>query len=74
MQTRTQICITVDTEFSIAGHFQDPERYAPLAEPVIYGHGRNKRLGLEFLLDTLARYEISATFFVECANYFYFGD
>jgi peptidoglycan/xylan/chitin deacetylase (PgdA/CDA1 family) len=74
MQTRTQICITVDTEFSIAGHFQDPERYAPLAEPVIYGHDRNKRQGLEFLLDTLTRYKITATFFIECANYFYFGD
>nr|WP_067297787.1 hypothetical protein [Marinobacterium profundum] len=74
MQTRTQICITVDTEFSIAGHFQDPARYAPLAEPVIYGDSRNKRQGLYFLLDTLARYELTATFFVECANYFYFGD
>jgi hypothetical protein len=74
MQKRTQICITVDTEFSIAGHFQDPERYAPLAEPVIYGRRGNKRQGLEFLLDTLARYEMTASFFIECANYFYFGD
>ncbi|MEH6648961.1 MAG: polysaccharide deacetylase family protein [Motiliproteus sp.] len=74
MQTRTQVCITVDTEFSIAGHFEDPQRYAPLAEPVVYGHVNGKQQGLGFLLDTLNQYQIKASFFVECANYFYFGD
>ncbi len=74
MDTRTQIGITVDTEFSIAGHFQDPPRFAPLAEPVVYGNSASKQEGLRFILDALDQHQISASFFVECANYFYFGD
>lgn len=70
----TQICISIDTEFSIAGHFDNPELYKPVAEPMVYGvvDGREEALG--FLLETFDRYQIIATFFVECANYFYFGD
>jgi len=73
-RTPTQICISIDTEFSIAGHFDNPERYKPVAEPMVYGvvDGREQALG--FLLETFERHRIVATFFVECANYFYFGD
>lgn len=41
---------------------------------MVYGvvDGREEALG--FLLETFERYQIVATFFVECANYFYFGD
>lgn len=35
-------------------------------------NGKEESLG--FLLDTFDRYNITASFFVECANYFYFGD
>ena len=70
----TQICISIDTEFSIAGHFEQPAKYEPVAGPAVYGtvNGRDESLG--FLLETFDRYNIAATFFVECANYFYFGD
>jgi hypothetical protein len=73
-QNRTQICISIDTEFSIAGHFEQPERHQPLADPVVYGmvNGREEALG--FLLETFAHYDMVSTFFVECANYFHFGD
>jgi peptidoglycan/xylan/chitin deacetylase (PgdA/CDA1 family) len=73
-QKPTQICISIDTEFSIAGHFEDPLRYKPVAEPMVYGEVDAKEEALGFLLDVFDRYQITATFFVECANYFYFGD
>ena len=73
-QNPTQICISIDTEFSIAGHFEHPELYRPVAGPAVYGFVDGKEESLGFLLETFDRYNISASFFVECANYFYFGD
>ena len=70
----TQISISIDTEFSIAGHFEDPQHNQPVAEPAVYGavDGREEALG--FMLETFDRYDINASFFVECANYCFFGD
>ena len=70
----TQITISIDTEFSIAGHFEDPQSNQPVAEPAVYGvvDGREEALG--FMLETFDRYQTNASFFVECANYFFFGD
>ena len=73
-QKPTEVCISVDTEFSIAGHFTNPEKYKPQAEPVVYGECDGKQNGLGFMLETFAQHGLKATFFVECANYFYFGD
>lgn len=70
----TQVMLSIDTEFSIAGHFQDPEKYQPVSEPVVYGTVDGRDEGLGFLLETFKRYNTKATFFVECANYFHFGD
>lgn len=70
----TQICISIDTEFSIAGHFENPEANKPVAEPAVYGLVDGKEEALGFMLETFERYSTRATFFVECANYFYFGD
>jgi peptidoglycan/xylan/chitin deacetylase (PgdA/CDA1 family) len=70
----TQICISIDTEFSIAGHIDNPDTYLPVAEPAVYGSVNGRDEGLGFLLETFKRYDITASFFVECANYFYFGD
>ncbi len=70
----TEVCISIDTEFSIAGHFDNPETHKPVAEPVVYGEVNGKEEGLGFLLETFEKYSVRASFFVECANYFYFGD
>ncbi len=70
----TEICISIDTEFSIAGHFEQPEKHQPVAGPAVYGSVDGKEEALGFLLETFDRYSITASFFVECANYFYFGD
>ena len=32
----TEVCITVDTEFSIGGNFDNP-LFAPVAEPIVLG-------------------------------------
>ena len=74
LQNPTQICISIDTEFSIAGHFKQPETRFPVAEPMVYGRVDGREEALGFLLDTFDRYQVKASFFVECANYFYFGD
>jgi peptidoglycan/xylan/chitin deacetylase (PgdA/CDA1 family) len=73
-ENRTQICISIDTEFSIGGHFEHPERYTPLADPVVYGKVNGREEALGFLLETFAQYDMVSTFFVECANYCHFGD
>lgn len=70
----TEVCITVDTEFSIGGAFADPERYRPLSSELVHCmvHGRSEGLG--FLLQRLHEFRIPATFFVEVLQSFYFGD
>lgn len=69
----TQVCITIDTEFSIAGHFECAE-HLPVSDVMVYGEVDGREQALGFLLETFERYGIDATFFLECANYFYFGD
>lgn len=69
----TEICITIDTEFSIGGNFADP-RLAPVAEPIVLGEVGGKEHGLGFLLDRLCGSGARATFFVEALQTAYFGD
>lgn len=70
----TEVCLTVDTEFSIGGAFADPQRYRPLSrelvECVVDGRGE----GLGFILRALKEHAIPATFFVEVLQSCYFGD
>jgi hypothetical protein len=72
-QKRTEVCITVDTEFSIGGNFEDP-RLAPIAEPMVLGPVAGKEEALGFLLDSFAAFGVQATFFVEALQTAYFGD
>jgi hypothetical protein len=71
---RTQVCITVDTEFSIAGTFAAPQERKPVAEPIVHCEVNGSEQGLGFLLQTFADFDIKATFFVEALNHCYFGD
>lgn len=71
---RTEISITIDTEFSIAGAFRDPVRYPPIGEKMVYCYANGQEQGLGFLLDLFSQFQTSATFFVETANYHHFGD
>ncbi|NGZ88118.1 polysaccharide deacetylase family protein [Duganella aceris] len=68
---RTRVCITIDTEFSIAGAFSDPA-LRPVAEPMVTCDVAGRSQGLDFLLATFQRHDIPATFFVEALNRQYF--
>ncbi|MDF2177307.1 hypothetical protein P2G88_03495 [Aliiglaciecola sp. CAU 1673] len=70
----TQVCISIDTEFSIAGHFQSPQSRFPVSHPLVYGPTPEGQQGLGFMLDCFNRFGIRATFFTETANLRYFGD
>ena len=70
----TEVCITIDTEFSIGGAFADPERYRPLGVELVECAIDGRAEGLGFILDALREHGVSATFFVEALQCFYFGD
>lgn len=71
---KTQVCITIDTEFSIGGAFAHPSRYRPLGTALVECRAEGRSEGLGFLLRLFARYGVQATFFVEVLQRFYFGD
>lgn len=74
MRKPTEITITIDTECSIAGAFANPGIRKPVAEKAILCEVDGKEQGVGYLLDVFNRYNIKASFFIECAHYYYFGD
>jgi peptidoglycan/xylan/chitin deacetylase (PgdA/CDA1 family) len=66
------VCITIDTEFSIGGAFDDP-CLAPVADPVVCCPAGGREHGLAFLLEVFERFGLKATFFVEALNAAWFG-
>lgn len=71
---RTQVCITIDTEFSIGGAFADPDRRTPIGAANVTCEVDGREQGLGFLSQTFARYGTRATYFVETLNAHWFGD
>jgi len=67
----TEICLTIDVEFSIGGAFAGMGR--PVAEPAVLCPAGGREHGLGFLLEVFARHGIKATFFVEALNTVLFG-
>jgi hypothetical protein len=70
---QTEVCITVDVEFSIGGAFAAPFARRPIAGRAVECPVNGKEQGLGFLLEQLAAHRIRATFFVETLNSVYFG-
>jgi peptidoglycan/xylan/chitin deacetylase (PgdA/CDA1 family) len=70
----TQICITVDIEFSIGGAFSVSLGDLPIGMPAVTCPSDRREHGLGFILETLRSFGLTATFFVEALNYCYFGD
>lgn len=70
---RTRVCITIDTEFSIAGAFSDSSR-VPVAEQLVWCNVNGRSEGMEFMLDTFHKNKVQATFFVETLQRHYFKD
>jgi hypothetical protein len=71
---KTDVCITIDTEFALAGTFTDPARFAPVGAQHVRCDIDGYSHGLGFMLSVFAEHGITATFFVEALNHFYFGD
>jgi hypothetical protein len=71
---KTQVLITIDTEFSVGGAFVDPERNRPVGPEAVFCEVGGRSHGLGFLLDTFAEFGTKATFFVEALNTHFFGD
>jgi hypothetical protein len=71
---RAEVCITVDTEFSIGGAFAAPSEHLPIAEDNVYCPAGGEDNGLPFIMRTLSRFGLPATFFLETLNRTYFGD
>ena len=69
---KTQVVLTVDTEPSIAGAFDDPERFAPLLHEPVAGRVGDRSEALGFMLETLKASGLRATFFVEALHTRYF--
>lgn len=71
---KTEVCITVDVEYSVAGAFGRPDLYKPLGTEVVECRVEGREHGLGFILDSLRRYGMTATFFTEALQTAYFGD
>lgn len=71
--TKTHVVLTVDVEPSVAGAFADPKANRPLIHEPVWGElsGRSEALG--FIIRTLGRHNLKATFFVETAHVGYFS-
>ncbi len=71
---RTEVCITIDTEFSIGGAFRQPDKYQPVGAQAVQCAVGDREEGLGFLLASFAESNVRATFFVETLQTCYFGD
>ena len=71
---KTDVCITFDIEFTIGGAFADPDRNRPVGAQSVLCEVDGKSEGLGFILETLAAHRLTATFFLETLNTYYFGD
>lgn len=69
---KTRVVLTVDTEPSIAGAFSNPQTDTPLIDEPVAGEVAGRSEGLGFLVATLVRHGLQATFFVETAHTAYF--
>jgi peptidoglycan/xylan/chitin deacetylase (PgdA/CDA1 family) len=66
-----KVCITIDTEYSIAGAFANPG-LLPVADPIVWCDVDGRSQGLGYLLDCFEAYRIPATFFLETLHRIYF--
>ncbi|MDR3368505.1 hypothetical protein [Rhodoferax sp.] len=71
---KTEVCITVDVEYSIGGAFAWPDRFKPLSNEVVDCIVDGHEHGLGFILDSLSRFGMTGTFFTEALQTIYFGE
>ena len=71
MKPMTAVCLTVDLECTIAGAFANT-LLTPLSDEPIWCRVDGRSHGLGFILETLARHDLVATFFLETNHAHYF--
>jgi len=71
---KTEVCISVDVEYSIGGAFSWPDQFKPLSNEVVDCMVAGREQGLGFILDSLNRFGMLGTFFTEALQTTYFGD
>jgi len=71
---KTKILITIDTEFSIGGHFKNKHLKPVPADRHIYCKINGKDYGINLIMDILEKYALKGVFFVEIESRFYFGE
>jgi hypothetical protein len=71
---KTKVVLTVDVEPSVAGGFVQGGSNTPLLREPIGASVHGKSEGLGFILETLRRHNLVATFFVETVHTHYFSD
>ncbi len=71
---KTKVVITVDTEPWIAGAFANPKRNKPCIHEPVWGEVGGKSQALGYILETLSRFQLCATFFVETVHLSYFPE
>lgn len=70
----TQVCLTVDVEFDIAGTFMEPDRLRPVGRESVLCSVDGSDQGLGFILRTLESHGFHGVFFIETLNTCYFGE
>jgi peptidoglycan/xylan/chitin deacetylase (PgdA/CDA1 family) len=71
---KTNVLITIDTEHSMGGYFDDQSRKPVPAGRIIWCRIGEKEYGINLIMDILDRYAFKGVFFVEVESRFYFGD
>lgn len=70
---KTRVFITVDTEHSIGGAFQDPT-FKPVGNDLrIFGKIQGREFGIPMIMDIADEFGLPVVFFLEVLNYHYFG-
>ncbi len=71
---KTHACLTFDVEFTIGGAFSNPANKQPVSKRSVFCDVDRESQGLGFILNTLSKHKLTATFFVEALNFHYFGN
>lgn len=74
MNHKKKVFITVDTEHSIGGAFQNPSLKPVGNDKCIFGKNEEKEYGIPLIMDIADEHNLTVIFFVEVLNKYYFGE
>lgn len=71
---KTNVFLTVDTEHSIGGAFNDPRLKPVGSMKRIFGRIGKKEYGIPLMMDIADRFGLKMVFFLEVLNWYFFGE